>query len=897
MGPAELLDALPDGAIAADAAGRIALANAAAVRLLGRPLAELIGQPLADLFDGDLPPAGPTLRAVSGPDGRAIRLELTVATAAAGGLVVSLRERPGPIEVDRLGAAARDLRATARSAADLGARPDLERVLREAAVAIRDEFTANAARVWLRDEPGQPLQLRSAVGPALNGDQAAIEPPAIVELAGSGRPVVADAPDGRARSVVPLVVDGDLWGVLDLETEGPLPPDDLDALAGLAALVSAAPADVRLLGRERAARAEADCRRFQAIVELIPVGVMVAEGPDGRITLVNPAGRAIWGGQGPTGTLAEYEVAYPIASLAGAPLDATERPLWRALHRGERVRELVRYRLPDGRDRVFDVTATPFPAPGGGALATFADITERLDLEGELAERAAQLKALLDHLPVGVAYFDRLGNLRACNGAARRMLGRPRDELIGEPGHRLFAESPDLAAALGRCVDGRTPQASPNVPWPDPVAPGAVRFLSWRFEPLPGPASKSRGALALVADVTEQKRADDDLQAAKEAAEASARNKARFLSAVSHDLRTPVNGLSLLSELLCRLVAARVGPGDELGELAGDLRGAAANLVELINDLLDLTRFDLGEADHHPSTFALDDWFDSVLRPLEPSAAAKGLTLSWGADRPGRALRADRVKLGRVLTNLVGNAIKFTDAGAVVVSAGADPEGWLVLEVRDTGPGIPADQRERIFDEFAQLRNPERDRTKGTGLGLAICRRLVGSVGGQIAVAEAERGGSVFTARFPPDHLVDAPPPPGPSDSRFGPAPGPGGPILLIEDDPTTRLPLARLLEEAGYAVEPAASGPEALDRLERGPCALVLLDLMMPGMDGLEVLRLIRAASWGADLPVVVLSGDALGERQAQVVALGATDLLAKPVDLDALLDRVARYVPTDPG
>src|SRR5262249_32746745 len=155
-----------------------------------------------------------------------------------------------------------------------------------------------------------------------------------------------------------------------------------------------------------------------------------------------------------------------------------------------------------------------------------------------------------------------------------------------------------------------------------------------------------------------------------------------------------------------------------------------ANLIELINDLLDLTRFDSGHVEHHPSIFSLDDWLTATLAPLEVMARSKGLEFAWSVDRPGRYLNADRVKLGRILVNLAGNAVKFTESGSVEVSARATPDDWLALSVHDTGHGIPDDQRDRIFDEFAQLRNPERDRTKGTGLGLAICRRLVEGVGG-----------------------------------------------------------------------------------------------------------------------------------------------------------------------
>src|SRR6185437_15349190 len=155
----------------------------------------------------------------------------------------------------------------------------------------------------------------------------------------------------------------------------------------------------------------------------------------------------------------------------------------------------------------------------------------------------------------------------------------------------------------------------------------------------------------------------------------------------------------------------------------------------------------------HPTSFRLDHWLSATLAPLEVMAYSKGLEFSWKVDRPGRVVDADRVKLSRVLVNLAGNAVKFTESGSVEVSAGADTDGGLVLSVRDTGPGIPDDQKDRIFDEMVQLRNPERDRTKGTGLGLAICRRLVQAVGGRLTVESRVGQGSTFTAWYPADHL------------------------------------------------------------------------------------------------------------------------------------------------
>jgi CheY-like chemotaxis protein/nitrogen-specific signal transduction histidine kinase len=415
---------------------------------------------------------------------------------------------------------------------------------------------------------------------------------------------------------------------------------------------------------------------------------------------------------------------------------------------------------------------------------------------------------------------------------------------------------------------------------------------------LPSDPSKPRGALALLVDVTDRTRAGVELQRSRDAAEQASKRKTQFLSAVSHDLRTPVNALSLQAELLARLIEVRGEPDEELVQLTADIRQVAANLIELINDLLDLARFDSGMVDFQPTDFALDAFLEQTLAPLETTAAQKGLDFTWRVDRPGRVVRGDRVKLGRVLVNLVSNAVKFTDSGSVDVTARAAPDGGLVVAVRDTGSGIPEDQLERVFDEFAQLRNPERDRTKGTGLGLAICRRLVEGVGGRLTVESRLGRGSTFTARYPVDHMaadVNAP--------LARPAPQPGeraslaAPILLVEDDPNRRDTLARLLRHAGYVVETAADGRSALEVLGHIRPALVLLDLMMPGMEGGEVLRRIRKSPDWQDLKVVLLTGDVLSGRTADLMAMNVDGILAKPVDFNQLLDLVARFANQRPA
>ena len=467
-------------------------------------------------------------------------------------------------------------------------------------------------------------------------------PHRIADVARQRTPCIANGLDGEgdvdqdwvqhekiaSLAYFPLLVGDELVGVLAYFSRLPISEDFADALSAFVAIATSAINNVRLFAREQAARLEAERDRqwLRTVLDTIPVGVLVAEGPEGRITLINPAGVQIGGRTVPEYSLEEFQAEIPLRYLDGRPIPPDERPLWRAVHRGERIRETLLYRRPDGQDIILDVTCAPFPGAGGGAISTYRDVTE-------------------------------------------------------------------------------------------------------------------------------QRRLQSELQAAMVAAELASRNKTRFLSAVSHDLRTPVNAMSLLAELLGHLVAAKNDPHGELAGLARDIRQSANSLIELLNDLLELSRFDSDALEIHRSSFILDDWLAATLKPLEITARAQGLHFESTVDLPGRVVWGDRVKMGRVLTNLVGNAIKFTARGQVQVSAAQSADGGLVVAVTDSGPGIPQDQISRIFDEFAQLQNPERDRTKGIGLGLAICRRLVEAVGGSLRAQSAPGAGSTFSAWYPPDHL------------------------------------------------------------------------------------------------------------------------------------------------
>ncbi len=419
---------------------------------------------------------------------------------------------------------------------------------------------------------------------------------------------------------------------------------------------------------------------------------------------------------------------------------------------------------------------------------------------------------------------------------------------------------------------------------------------------------RQREVKALFGQLTEANdrlaTANAALELRREEAAEEARRKTRFLSAISHDIRTPVNALVLSCELLRAVGQGDPAPG-EVHELTEGLLANSASLVELVNDLLDIARYDQGKLEFAESEFLLGPFLSATLEAMRPLAGQKRLALIAEIATPAATIQTDRVKLARVVQNLVANAIKFTEAGEIRVAARAGADSGLTLSVADTGVGIPESMRESIFDEFSQLRNPERDRTKGTGLGLAICRRLVTAMGGEIRVAtEPGQRGSTFRVSLPPARVVE-PPPVVPDPDPDPPATAPAdldafgryaGRALIVEDHEPSRVLLRRLLQQSGLTVDVAATGREALAALDRSRPDLVLMDLMMPEMGGLEALKIIRSRPEYNGLPVVILTGD-LGDRgDTHLAHAGATACLSKPVEFPKLFELLDRLVPVVP-
>jgi PAS domain S-box-containing protein len=397
-----------------------------------------------------------------------------------------------------------------------------------------------------------------------------------------------------------------------------------------------------------------------------------------------------------------------------------------------------------------------------------------------------------------------------------------------------------------------------------------------------------------VLDITERKRYEKELLLAKKKAEEAMAAKAAFLSTISHEIRTPLNAVTGITHLL-----SEGAPRPDQAELLDMLQFSSGHLLNLINDVLDFQKIESGKLTLEEKAFDLRGLLAGILGGLGVKATQKALALHTHVDdRLPSFLVGDPVKLSQVLTNLIGNAIKFTQQGSVTVTLEAREitEKAVAIEfsVTDTGIGIPTEKHAQIFEEFVQAGYAINQTYGGTGLGLAISRRLVELHGGKLAL-ESELGkGSrfFFTLSLRPGHPPAAPALPG--ISGFGDASLVGLRVLAAEDNKVNRFILAQFLAKWGANFDLAENGAEAVALAERNDYQVVLLDLQMPGLDGFEAAKRMRGLPGDKyqSVPIIALSASSRAGLEESLATAGISDFVGKPFHPGELLAKIAAHV-----
>jgi len=387
-------------------------------------------------------------------------------------------------------------------------------------------------------------------------------------------------------------------------------------------------------------------------------------------------------------------------------------------------------------------------------------------------------------------------------------------------------------------------------------------------------------------------------ESAQRQAHKLAQAKSEFLAKMSHEIRTPLNGVIATADLM-----AATQLNDEQHELLDTLRLSAKTLLGIINDILDFSKIEAGRMVLETLPFTPTVLVEEVVSIMAPAAHSKGLTVrtELSSSLP-HSVAGDPLRLRQILLNFVGNAIKFTACGEVVIRAmrlkkGEGQSAWLRFEVQDTGVGIPPEKQAGIFDAFTQADSSVTRQYGGTGLGLAICKRLVELMGGQIGVYSQPGQGSCFWFEVPLPVIQENAPEETtaqPSGSALNSHELDGVRVLLVEDNPVNQKVAIRMLQKLGCVVELAENGQQALEKLERASYDIVLMDMQMPVMDGLTATRLLRQREQqtGHHQVVIALTANAMQTDRELCLEVGMDDYLSKPLTLDALQVMLLRWV-----
>ena len=543
----------------------------------------------------------------------------------------------------------------------------------------------------------------------------------------------------------------------------------------------------------------------------------------------------------------------------------------------------------------------PIPIQSNDELGVFVEVFNQLNdrLQTTLVNRDLLLKEislrklLLDmiaHSPDAVIYCNIDGNIMYANDAMCQMLGAP--DKTGLEGLNIYDFHPEwVKIALQE-------EAFPNI-MQDENWQGESAVLNMRGLEIPvllslGLHRNAQGRPQYISmilrDITEMKKNASLLQSERQAAEQANRAKSEFLANMSHEIRTPMNGIIGMSSLMLERDL-----DDESALQVRTIHESARSLLQIINDILDISKVEEGRVELewvnfslHKMLFALQDFFQTLAR-------SKALTLVTDFPEEDVWLKGDMIRIRQIFTNLLGNAMKFTSQGTVEFSCHVSPMGddqvHLTVTVSDTGIGIAPEKQAKIFNRFEQTDTSSTRKYGGSGLGLSLVKMLLDLMQGDIHLHSEIGKGSSFVVDlnlpighqdYKPEYIAEL------DHKKLD------GLVLVVDDFAANQLMAKMLLEKMGLQVDIAEDGQVALDKLEANTYDLVLMDVQMPEMDGLQATRVLRSQPWAMqNIPVIAMTANAMPRHREECLAAGMNDFIAKPVEYDFLKQMILKWLP----
>lgn len=833
--------------------------------------------------------------------------EVLTATAQLAGLAIE-KARLLTAERKRV----EELDALRTTMADITAELELSTLLNTIVERAAGLVNATGGELGLYDEDSREVEIVVSfnLGEEYVGTRHAFGESAMGLVAQTGEPLILSdyqAWEGslsqyghiHATLIVPLKVGGRLVGIFSTVSTDPerrFSQDDLHLINAFAQQAAITIQNARLYDqaqreiREREKYEREILRQkeyFEALFVNNPVAVTTAN-LEGTIVSWNPMAEKLFGYSSDEAIGRHLDdIVANDPSIREEALGYTDQ----VLNVG-RVQATVQRARKDGSFIDVDLLSLPVIVAGKrmGFIAIYHDLSEIKRIERELRQQKEYYEALFLNNPVAVITTDLGGNVISWNPTAERMFGYAEEEALGKDLDDLVANDPLIRKEAIEYSNGLSSNDGVRAFTERTRKDGTM--IDVEIKALPVIVGEEKvGNIVIYIDITE-------LQEARRQAEAANQAKSIFLANMSHELRTPLNAILGFTQLMDRDINLTFQQRENLSII----NRSGEHLLALINDVLEMSKIEAGRIKLHETSFDLHNLLESLEEIFSFRVREKGLRLSFQfSDSLPRYIRTDEGKLRQVFVNLLENAIKFTDKGSVCLRAVKSPQehgrekerAWLHFEIEDTGPGIAPGELEQLFEPFVQATSGQTSQ-EGTGLGLSICRQYVEMMGGELRLSSEVGHGSL--AKFDVQvGLADEGEVQDFQSIRQVKDLEPGQPtyrLLVVEDRESNRRLLVNMLEPLGFEVRQASNGEEAVQVWGEFEPHLILMDIQLPIMDGLEATRRIKASPKAKDTMIIALTASAFEEDRERVLSGGCDDFVRKPFHPHEIYSILAKHL-----